>query len=106
MEISDGKQAEKGLKTPKRSKNEAKKRSSAVWDQENSQVRILSPRPKPPVSGHNNPDTGAIFNSSLLFPRLFLLLLQRSFRRAVFHILRACERRRCMLFSFRLPAWV
>ena len=46
METSDGKQAEKGLKRLKRSKNEAKKRSSAVWDQENSQVRILSPRPR------------------------------------------------------------
>ena len=32
METSDGKQAEKGLKRPKRSKNEAKKRSSAVWE--------------------------------------------------------------------------
>ena len=32
MEISDGKQAENGLKRPKRSKNEAKKRSSVVWD--------------------------------------------------------------------------
>ena len=34
METSDRKQAEKGLKRPKRSKNEAKKRSSAVWELE------------------------------------------------------------------------
>ena len=46
METSYGKQAERALERPKRSKNEAKKRSSAVWDQENSQVRILSPRPE------------------------------------------------------------
>ena len=32
METSDGKQAEMALERPKRSKNEAKKRSSAVWE--------------------------------------------------------------------------
>ena len=67
METLDGKQAEKGLKRPKRSKNEAKKRSSAVWDQENSQVRILSPRPFDRLYRGKFPVTGGF----LLFLRLF-----------------------------------
>jgi DNA invertase Pin-like site-specific DNA recombinase len=44
--------------------------------------------PKTPVSGNNLPDTGTFFiSSSRLFPRLFSLLLRRSFLRASFHTL-------------------
>ncbi len=52
------------------------------------QIRILSLRPKTPVSGNILPDTGIFFiSSSWLFPRLFSLLLRRSFLRASFHTL-------------------
>ena len=51
MEISDGKQAENGLKRPKRSKNEAKKRSSAVWEQDAASSSLVIPTKKPPKTG-------------------------------------------------------
>ena len=46
METSDRKQAEKGLKRPKRSKNEAKKRSSAVWDHDAARSSRVTPTRK------------------------------------------------------------
>ena len=50
METSDRKQAEKGLKRPKRSKNEAKKRSSAVWDHDAAGSNPVTPT----ISGIHN----------------------------------------------------
>ena len=43
METSDGKQAERALERPKRSKNEAKKRSSAVWDHDAAGSNPVTP---------------------------------------------------------------
>ena len=50
MEISDGKQAEKGLKRPKRSQNKAKKRSSVVWDHDAAGSNPVTPT----ISGIHN----------------------------------------------------
>ena len=43
MEITDGKQAERALERPKRSKNEAKKHSSAVWDHDAARSSRVTP---------------------------------------------------------------
>ena len=68
METSDGKQAEKGLKRPKRSKNEEKKRSSAVWDHDAAGSNPVTPTIQPPVARELF-SSQAVFTVSPPFPR-------------------------------------
>ncbi len=68
METSDGKQAERALERPKRSKNEAKKRPSAVWDHDAAGSNPVTPTIQPPVARELFPSQ-AVFTVSPPFPR-------------------------------------